>query len=263
MKRIQKYNTLLKSLRQKITNRNIYFFWSGGDDSNLLLRIFLHEELNKDCDLNIIVIPFPQHCYAIDNIISCKEFFAIHKIKVEFLQTEAQIDKNINPANACLLCKSIRRSRFLDYYLPIQQSGDLIITSHNLSDLMSYYIELCTVQLDIKKRDSYRLRYLEVSNKFLASYQTENDTELFRPMLTFSQVEIRKFLSLPMCTNYPLEIILQKCFWANQRKRLLQDYFVKADIVSDFNEVYKLMSNDFGVPTTDEFRTLPFDTYLF
>jgi len=257
-----KINKLLEISQHEVMNKNVLYFWSGGNDSSLLLRMFLHENIMKYCRLTIIVIPFPQHCYSTENFNMTLEYFKGKGIDVKFLATESKIDENIPYSDACPLCKRIRRDRFLEYFNPIVEQGDVIITGHNLSDLMSYYIEMHIMNLKHESQELYHNRYLEVSNKFLQSYIAENDVVIFRPLLHLLQSEVNETLKNPLYANYPLEIITKDCFWGNQRKRLLQDYFFKASVEPTFDSVYALMSEKFGIPSLSDFRTLPFDTYL-
>ncbi len=258
-----KVDNLVQSMKQKMSNRNVYFCWSGGDDSNLLLRIILNACINNLCNFTIITILFPQHAYSEEKLNNSIDFFKKQNINIQILKTEAKIDNSVLYTDVCPICKSIRRTRFLEYYMSIHKEGDLILTGHNLSDLMSYYIELCIFQLNFKSSTTIENRFLEVNNKFLQSYQAEDNIENFRPMLNLSHLEIQELLlSGPLSTSLPLEIMSQKCYWINQRKRLLQDYFVKSNVSSDFSSVKKLLINNFRMPSLEEFKKLPFDTYL-
>lgn len=253
--------SLSKAIINKLNGRNVYFLWSGGDDSNLLLRFFLYGKVSLNCNFTIITIPFPQNAYSEEKIEQCAGFLQSRNIRIEILKTETKIQEDIPYTEACGICKEIRRSVFLKYYKTLKADNDLIITGHNLSDLMSYYIELCVKQMDMHTGGASRERFLEVTNKFLSSYMAEDGIEIFRPLLNVSQSEVFELLA-DFPAAKPLEIMSQKCFWMNQRKRLLQEYFAKLNIVSDYDSVFPLLKKNFGMPGLEEFRSLPFDTYL-
>ena len=253
-------NDLAQSIIATANQRNVYFLWSGGNDSNFLLRTILKYDINSVCKLKVVTIPFPQHVYSPEKMRDNVNFFADLNIDFQALNTEEQINDSVPYSKACLFCKTIRRARFLEYYEPLQKKDDLIITGHNLSDLMSYYAELCIFQLD-KTSVSREERFLEVTNKFLRIYRTEFETDIFRPLIDMSNVSIQRQLDC-VTEEDSIEITTQKCYWADQRKRLLQEYFTKANILSDFETVKRLLEVNFSMPSIEEFRKLPFDTYL-
>jgi len=251
-------NELQQSLKNSIIGKRMYFLWSGGDDSNLLMKIILDFKLYENCDLTVVTIPFPQHAYSEVTIKACIEYLSRLGIDFKLLRTDKEIPHDINYADACPMCKIVRREKFIEFYLPQKKDGDIIITGHNLSDLMSYYVELCIMQL--KPKNLFHNRFLEVSNKFLRTYDAEDGIKIHRPLLDCGEPEINSFLLEN--SYHEIQIISQKCFWLNQRKRLLQEYFVKASITSSFDHVKELFEKNFSFPNLKEFRSLPFDTYL-
>jgi len=257
-----KLNTMTRDLKNTVANRNVYFLWSGGNDSNLLLRILRSSNFANLCNLNIVTIPFPDHVYDEAKINATKDILTKQNLNFHLLHTKENIADSVPYAKACLFCKEIRRKRFLEYYLPLQKEGDLIITGHNLADLMSYYIELCIMQLRLEKSESEDNRFLEVTNKWLKSYITNESIEIYRPLINFSQTEISKLLDDTELMQFEITITAQKCYWLNQRKRLLQDYMVNADIVSNYEKCFSLLQSNFRIPKPEEFWKLPFDTYL-
>ena len=211
--------------------------------------------------MSIVTIPFPQHVYNVSKLSSCGQFFEKLNIKY-FPLPSSHIDYGMPHSEACEICKVARRSSFVNYYTPLRQDNDVIITAHNLSDLMAYYLELTVEALSFQKNEKSQNRMLEMTNKFLPSYTTELGTEITRPLLDFSQQEIHQILSGGVLDNDELKIISNKCIWSNQRKRLLQDYFVKSEVVSSFSVVNELLIKNFSMPTTNDFMQLPYDTYL-
>ena len=255
-------DSLLITIKEKLSDRNVYFLWSGGDDSNLLLKIFLSFNIDTFCNLNVITIPYPAHVYSETKLEQCKDHFKGRKINYQILKTNYVDEVDITYKNACSVCKVIRRKAFLDYYLSVRKENDLIVTGHNLSDLMAYYIELCIDQMNMQTNLNRNNRFLEVTSKFLQSYQAEDNIEIFRPMIYLSQPQVQELLLNPFSQGIQLEIMQQKCKWLNQRKRLLQDYFKKANVVSSYETVCKLLTQNFTMPSLDDFRKLPFVTYL-
>jgi len=252
-------NELQQSLKDFISGKRVYFLWSGGDDSNLLMKIILDFNLYKECNLTVVTVPFPQHVYSEMKIEKCTHYLSELGIDFKLLYTKKEISQDINYTDTCPTCKIIRREKFLEYYLPQKKDGDTILTGHNLSDLMSYYVEQCIIQLELHNISSSN-RFLEISNKFLRTYDAGNGLYIHRPLLDFSENEIHSFFIENVHSQ--IQILSQKCIWSAQRKRLLQEYFVKANIISSFGHVKNLFEKNFGIPSLDEFRNISFETYL-
>ena len=257
-----KTSKMLDELAAKIDNRDVYFLWSGGEDSTALLKLLIEAELHRKCRLMIVTIPFPQHVYYRENLSICKSYFEDLNIVFNVLYTNSFIDYATQHSKACEECKIARRTEFLGFYTPLCKKNDVIVTAHNLSDLMAYYVELMIERLSLEMWKQKSNRMLEVTNKFFKSYITERGVELYRPMLCFSQQEIKRVISHKTFDAGKMNIVENKCLWADQRKRLLQEYFAKSGIVSDYSVVFKLLHDNFAIPTVNEFRELSFDTYL-
>ena len=256
-----KIQDLRKNSTDKLKGRDVYFLWSGGEDSTALLKMLIEFDIQTLCNMTIVTIPFPQHVYYYEHLSKAQEYLEKLGFNVAILYAKRH-DFALPYSEACGVCKIMRRTMFMDYYSSQKKNNDIIITAHNLYDLMSYYTEMAITNMSVEEIPQQKERKLEVTNKLLESYITEVGTELFRPMIYFTQPEIQQILGCRKFDNGKLSIVENECLWANQRKRLLHDYFQKAKIISDFTTVYKLFSDSFGIPSNCDFQALPYETYL-
>jgi tRNA(Ile)-lysidine synthase TilS/MesJ len=257
-----KLDRLIVDAHNVLCDKNVYFLWSGGDDSTALLKVLIDSEIYRSCVFRVITIPFPQHVYYKDKLASCVDFFDSRGIEYVVLHPTSKIDYAIRYSEACGVCKTARRNEFLDYYSNLKKKGDIIITAHNLSDLMSYYVELVINRLSIGIVSENSERFLEVTNKFIGQYETEIGSSIYRPFLSLSQLEIQDINKEMNYDNGKMNIIEKKCFWSNQRKRLLQEYFIKSNVMSSYDMVTTMLNKSFTFPMIEDFKKLPFETYL-
>lgn len=246
-----------KSYIEKLINRRVVLFWSGGVESTCLMDAVIKQKLYEFCDITVLMVTFPQELYSKQEIDEVKRFLSEYPIRVVVLTPDEIIPHEFPYAEACSVCKSIRRRKITDYLDGIlSQDGETVfITGHNLDDLASYIIELIAdkFQQDTAKG---RSRFLECVNKFYEFFSYSDKIMFYRPLARISKRELQ------IVEDGPLKVIHEKCFWYNQRKRTIQSYFGSSSIFLSYDCVKEVFLQNFEMPKDEEFRELSYDIYL-
>lgn len=242
---------------EKLLKRRAVLFWSGGTESTCLMDAAIKQKLYEICDLTVLMVTFPQELYPKQRIDELKRFLGGYPIHTVILTPEAAIPPEIPYASACGVCKSIRRgviAGHLDGMLS-RDGETVLITGHSLDDLASYTLELIAAQFQ-RNGAGGRDRFLECVNKFHEFFWYSDKIAFYRPLARIAKQELRPV------EDGPLNVIHEKCYWSNQRKRILQSYFESSGIMLSYDRVKDVFLRNFNMPDDDEFRGLPYDTYL-
>lgn len=254
-------DNISKEISEKITDKNVVLFWSGGFESTYLLKQILQSKLYNNCSLDVISILFPRDIYDYDKVESVKEALSKRGIGVHFFYPETVMDKKAELYSvACLKCKTVRREVIHEYLKNTYKNEPrILITGHNLDDLASYLLENITVKLDLTKAEN-KTRFLETTNKFCELFKFSEDYTLYRPLTRYTKCELEqnRFGEL----DKQLAVIKEKCYWSNQRKRLLQYYLRTSGVLPDYDRTLDTFNMLFTMPNDEEYRELPVETYL-
>ena len=134
-----------------------------------------------------------------------------------------------------------------------------MVTSHNADDVSSDLLENIARSLDgcgVENRN----RFLETTNKFLEIFRYSAAYTIYRPLLRESKKVLQQDRFGELDSLFT--VIKKECYWSNQRKRTLQKYFEASDIDLDFDRAYHIFGKLYSLPSEEEFRTLPMETYL-
>ncbi len=255
---------LMKNICDQIKGKHTVLFWSGGYDSTFLFDLFIKSRLYDITDLYIVIIRCPQEIYDESRIKEAVDLLSLLPVHVYCYEPQEKIKNDIEFTKACSVCKHIRRSVIIeaiaDIKLNVNDSKAIIlVTGHNLDDLVSYYLENVTYSLD-KNSDKYRERFIESTNKVFPIFDYSERIKIFRPLIRLTKNQMLKIFS---DNDYAdLKICNKKCRWLRQRKRLLQEYLSGINIQFDFDLIVKKFNTEFIMPTMEEFRSLPVVTYL-
>ena len=253
-------NKLKQSLVNNLSNKNVVLFWSGGFESTFLLEFVIKHKIYKLCNMTVLCVAFPQEIYVDSRIEALKDYTAKIGINVVVLKPQQTIPHDYPYTEACGVCKVIRREIILQYLnsaSSLQNSETIFMTGHNLDDLASYTLELIAKKFDADTKEN-RKRLLECANKFHETFRYSENVVLYRPLFDKS---IRALLPLKEDVE-PLKITSKKCYWINQRKRILQGYIEKSNIDLSYVKVKSVFLQHFDMPSDKEFQSIPFDTYL-
>lgn len=253
-------NKLKTSLFNQLSGKKVVLFWSGGFESTFLLNFFVQNKIQEICELNVIAVTFPQEIYVWEQVDKLKRFGDTEGIKFVILTPEETISHEYPYTAACGKCKNIRRKIILEYLrhdVLNSREKTIYITGHNLDDLASYTIELIAKKFDEGCSEN-RNRFLECSNKFYETFNYSDTITLFRPLATYSKKELLKY----NVENSQFTIVDKKCYWSNQRKRTLQNYFDMGEIALSYDKVKGVFLQNFEMASDEEYSSIPFDTYL-
>ena len=251
---------LKTSLFNQLRGKRVVLFWSGGFESTFLLDFFVQNKIQEICELNVIAVTFPQEIYVWEQVDKLKHFGEKNGINFAILTPEETISHDYPYTAACVKCKDIRRRIIVEYLegnVFNSPKDTVFVTGHNLDDLASYTVELIAKRFDGDCREN-RNRFLECSNKFYEAFRYSDTLTLFRPLATYSKKELLKYTH----DNKQFEIVDKKCYWSNQRKRTLQGYFDMSGIALSYDKVKQIFLQNFEMAPDEEYRTVPFDTYL-
>lgn len=252
---------IAKEISEQIEGKRVALFWSGGFESNYLLKLMLENELYKLCSLEVVSILFPQDVYDREKMGRVKQWLRSHNIGAHFYYPETVMERDISSyGSACLKCKSVRREAIHTFLESQKKNSPMILmTGHNVDDVASYMLENIAVTLDCGKIAN-RSRFLETTNKFLPVFEHCDSLTVFRPLLRYSKKLLEQD-SFGQWDEWLFDITV-KCYWANQRKRILQHYLTTSGIEPNFDRAYSAFLKLFSLPTIEEFRTLPIEIYL-
>lgn len=251
---------LKTSIFNQLSGKKAVLFWSGGFESTFLLNFFLQNKVQEICDLKVIAVTFPQEIYVWEQVDKLKRFGETNGINFVVLTPKETISHDYPYTAACGKCKDIRRKIILEYLhhgTLNSRENTVYVTGHNLDDLASYTIELIAKKFDGDYGEN-RNRFLECSNKFYETFNYSDTITLFRPLATYSKRELVKH----SVKNSQFAIVNKKCYWSNQRKRTLQNYFDMGKIALSYDKVEKVFLQNFEMASDEEYRSIPFDTYL-
>lgn len=251
---------LKKSLVNNLADKNVILFWSGGFESTFLLEFVIKNKIYEICQMTVLCVAFPQEIYVDSRIEALREYSKKINIKIVVLKPQEVISHDYPYAKACGKCKEIRREIILQYLNEAvfnQNAETVFMTGHNLDDLASYTLELIAKRFNKAPEDN-RHRLVECTNKFFETFRYSDEIVFYRPLFDKSVKE----LALIKEDNEALKITNKKCYWINQRKRILQEYIGKSEIDLSYENVKAVFLQYFDMPNDEEFRSISFDTYL-
>ena len=249
-----------EAIKSFVSGKNIVLLWSGGFESTYLLKQMIKHEIFKYCNLEVLSILFPADIYDEAKTGAAQRYLNSLGIRTKFIKPDKNIDKDSVPYfKACPICKDVRREA-INSYIASRQGEELVfMTGHNLDDVSSYLLENI-VNYTGNRLEQRRARLLETSNKFFESFRYSDTLLIYRPLLKYNKSELEKHSFGELDDTF--SVTKAKCYWINQRKRVLQNYIDQSGAQPDFDRVLEVYNRLFVMPDESDFRTLGFDTYL-
>lgn len=255
-----KYKLISEDIESFVRGKKIVLLWSGGFESTYLVKEIISHGIYKICDLEVFSILFPEDIYDEEKMDDAENYLKSLGIKTCFVSPAKRIDRDSVPYNkACPICKEIRREAINNYLA--SRSGEKLVfmTGHNLDDVSSYLLEN-TVNYIGNSIEQRRARQLETSNKFYRVFNYSDTLSIYRPLLRYTKIELEKQSFGVLDDTF--SVTKAKCYWINQRKRVLQNYIEQSGVTPDFDKTLEVYKSLFELPREEDFRALGFDTYL-
>ncbi len=253
-----------KSILERLPDKQVLFFFSGGKDSSLAMDFVLRAAQEFGFDFMAHAGAFPVHRYADGERERIGSYWSRRGVDIiwhEIAETDEEIKDAANP---CLPCRDLRRKvlkTILTKYVEDWKSLFLII-SYSLWDIVGYSLEhiLTDILTHIEKGDGPEKgkRFIETAQRFYPLLKMKEGYTIFRPLIKFNGNDILKLIE-----DESIPILSIPCkFSAFRPKRIFEKYYEVMGLHFDYKRVFDFAKNALHLPDASSYSSLEKDEYL-
>ena len=253
-----------KSFLEILSEKDIFFFYSGGKDSSLGLDFFAKAAEEFGFHFETHAVSFPVHRYPGAEKERVKSYWFKRGIEIIWHMLE-DTDEALEVAeNPCLPCQKIRKTLLKIFLIEAEQDLEKIVLVINFSlwDIVSYSIEHVLAGIFSRheevKVDERAKRFKETSQRFYPLLKMKEGYMVFRPLIKYNANDIVKMLE-----KEGIPILSIPCKYKDFRpKRILEHYYTKIGLRFDYDRVFDFAKKSFNLPDISSYSSIDKEEYL-
>jgi tRNA(Ile)-lysidine synthase TilS/MesJ len=251
-----------KSILESLNDKRIFLLFSGGKDSSLALDFMLRASREFGFPFEAHAGAYPVHRYdeaARKEIDAYWNSRGADVIWHELAETDAQIEKSVNP---CVECQKMRR-KLLQAVLA-ERVNDweslVIVVSYSLWDLVSYAVEhlLGDFFSNFEKGLGPNERFRETAQRFYPLLTMKEGYSVYRPLIKCNGQDV-----VHLVKQGGIPILSTPCRFKGFRpKRILESYYGKMGLRFEYGALFDFARRSLSLPDPGSYTSLRKEEYL-